>query len=98
MRQLNPQRRPYTVDIAPAAWRQLGAVPGEIFQRIRRELDALAVLTTQRPPPSLETLMDSSPPTALSFFVEHFVAIYEIDDDRRAVTLLEVSQRLPLEE
>ncbi len=97
MRNFNPQQQPYTVDIAPAAWRQLGAVPGEVFQRIRRELDALALLTTQRPPPSLETLLDSTP-TALSFFVENFVVIYELDDDRRVVTLLEVSQRLPLEE
>jgi mRNA-degrading endonuclease RelE of RelBE toxin-antitoxin system len=30
--------------------------------------------------------------------VESFVILYEIDDDRRVVTLLEVSQRLPLEE
>ncbi|QRN99657.1 hypothetical protein JRI60_11805 [Archangium violaceum] len=96
MRNFNPQRQPYTVDIAPAAWRQLGAVPGELFQRIRRELDALAALSTQRPPPGLETLMRSSLPV-LSFFVERFVVLYEIDDDRQVVTLLEVSQRLPLD-
>lgn len=65
MRNLEPQRS-YSVNIAPTAWRQLGAVPVDVFQRIRRELDAIAALATQKPLPSLEPLKSSNSSTALS--------------------------------
>ena len=96
MRNLEPQR-PYTVNIAPTAWRQLGAVPEAVFQRIRRELDAIAALATQRPLPSLEPLKSSSASAALSFSLENFVLIYEVNEERRVLTLLEISQRLSVD-
>ena len=99
MRNLDPQRpqRPYTVNIAPTAWRQLGAVPKPVFQRIRRELDAIAALATQKPLPSLEPLKSSSSSAALSFSLESFVLVYEVNEERRVLTLLEVSQRLSVD-
>jgi len=96
MRNPNPQR-PYTVNIAPTAWRQLGAVPELVFQRIRRELDAIAALATQKPLPSLEPLKSSSASAALSFTLENFVLLYEVNEERRVLTLLEVSQRLSVD-
>jgi len=96
MRNLAPQR-PYTVNIAPTAWRQLGAVPKPVFQRIRRELDAIAALATQKPLPNLEPLKSSSSSAALSFSLENFVLLYEVNEERRVLTLLEVSQRLSVD-
>lgn len=95
MRNLDPQRS-YTVNIAPTAWRQLGAVPMELFQRIRRELDAIAALATQKALPSLESLKSSSSSAALSFSLENLILVYEVNEERRVLTLLEVSQRLPV--
>ena len=94
----NPEsQRPYTVNISPTAWRQLGSVPEAVFKRIRRELDAIAALATQKPLPSLEPLKSSSASAALSFSLENFVLIYEVNEERRVLTLLEISQRLSVD-
>jgi hypothetical protein len=84
----------YTVEVSSAAWKQLAQLPLETYQRIRGELDTLAAWLGTHPPAPLPP-KGTSHPIIRSFALEDHVAHYDVDPERRLLTLREVSRRSP---
>lgn len=83
MRRLK-QVRSYRVEVAPAVWRELGAVPGDHFKRMRAELENVAQLV------SLSGGAHGPKPPVHRLRVDDHEGVYEIDADRGVVRLLSV--------
>ena len=89
----------YTVDISPDAWRQLATLPADDYSRIRAKLDALAnELTSMQPPPWPISGQQGSGGDARASVLEGFAVLYGVDSERRRLTILEVTRRLPSED
>jgi mRNA-degrading endonuclease RelE of RelBE toxin-antitoxin system len=89
----------YTVDISPSAWNQLATLPADDYRRIRAKLDTIAnTLSTAQPPPSPLPTQEARDMEARASFLEGYAVLYDIDAERRRVTLLEVTQRFAQEE
>lgn len=89
----------YTVEISPAAWTQLATLPVDDYGRIRTKLDALAnELTAAQPPPWPTPAQEAPGVDARASIVEGFAVLYGVDTERRRITVLEVTRRLPQEE
>ena len=75
----------YTVEVSATAWKQMEHLPLETYQRIRRELESVAArLRPDTRPRSVEIR---------SLTIEGHTAIYEVDPERRRVTLREIASR-----
>ncbi|MGZ3461494.1 MAG: type II toxin-antitoxin system RelE family toxin [Archangium sp.] len=84
----------YTVEISPAAWRQMAHLPLETYQRIREELETMAArLRPETPAPLLRKR--ERPVETGALLIEDHVARYEVDPERRRITLQEISRRSP---
>ena len=89
----------YTVEISPAAWKQLATLPTDAYGRIRAKLDTLAnELTAAQPPPWPTPQQEAPSADARASIVEGFAVLYGVDAERRRLTILEVTKRLPQEE
>jgi mRNA-degrading endonuclease RelE of RelBE toxin-antitoxin system len=84
----------YTVEVSSAAWKQLSHLPLEVYERIRTELDTLAA--TMRMPTLAPLAQGGTRPThTRAILLEGYVAHYDVDRERRLLTLLEVARRPP---
>jgi hypothetical protein len=83
----------YTVEVSPAAWRQLAHLPLETYQRIREELDAAAARLRPATPVPLPQKLVRTVETR-SILVDGHVALFEVDPDRRRLTLREIARRI----
>jgi mRNA-degrading endonuclease RelE of RelBE toxin-antitoxin system len=82
----------YTVEVSSAAWKQLSHLPLDAYARIRTELDTLAA--TMRTPTPVPLAL-AKPTHTRAILVEGYVAHYDVDRERRRLTLLEVARRPP---
>ena len=83
--------RAYTVEVSPSAWKQLAQLPLETYQRLRQELDTIAArLRTPTPVPILRRGV--VPAITRSVSLEGYVALYDVDTERRCLVLREVQQ------
>jgi len=79
----------YSVEVSPAAWKQLAQLPLETYQRIRQALDATAA--RMRSPTPLPLPRKVAPLVVTrSIELEGHVALYDVDMERRRLTLREV--------
>jgi mRNA-degrading endonuclease RelE of RelBE toxin-antitoxin system len=84
----------YNVEVSPAAWRQLAHLPLETYQRIREELEATAARLRPTTPVPLPQKLVRTVETR-SILVDGHVALFEVDPDRRRLTLREIARRMP---
>jgi mRNA-degrading endonuclease RelE of RelBE toxin-antitoxin system len=84
----------YTVEVSSTAWKQLSHLPLETYQHIRAELDSLAT-RVGTPTPAPLPPKDIVPSVTRSIVLEGYVAHYNVDRERRRLTLLEVARRPP---
>jgi len=82
----------YTVEVSATAWKQMEHLPLETYQRIRRELESLAARLKPETPAPLSLKRPRSVETR-SLTIEGHTAIYEVDPERRRVTLREIASR-----
>jgi mRNA-degrading endonuclease RelE of RelBE toxin-antitoxin system len=82
----------YRVDIAPAAWRQLGVVPADVFRQLRQRLDEVAASVAVQSLPQRDSVAVTR--SSLYVVVANFTALYSVDHTRRTLTLLEVTRRI----
>ena len=85
----------YTVEVASTAWKQLSHLPLETYQHIRHELDSVAVRLANMGPHTLALLKTVCLVTSLSLIVREYVVLYDMEPERKLVTLREVARRLP---
>jgi mRNA-degrading endonuclease RelE of RelBE toxin-antitoxin system len=85
----------YSVEVASTAWKQLSHLPLENYQRIRNELDAVAARLANMGPHTLSLLKAVCLLTSLSLVVGEYVVLYDMEPERKLVTLREVARRLP---
>jgi mRNA-degrading endonuclease RelE of RelBE toxin-antitoxin system len=85
----------YAVEVASTAWKQLSQLPLETYQRIRDELDSVAVRLANTGPHTLGLLKSVCLVTSLSLVVGEYVVLYDMEPERKLVTLREVARRLP---
>jgi mRNA-degrading endonuclease RelE of RelBE toxin-antitoxin system len=78
----------YIVEVSSTAWQQLSHLPLETYQHIRAELNTLANRVGTPTPVPL-------PGVTRSIVVEGYVAHYNVDRERRRLTLMEVARRPP---
>ena len=84
----------YTVEVSPTAWKQMAHLPLETYQRIREELEAIAARLRAETPAPLLRKRERSVETRALLIGEH-VAHYEVDSERRRLTLQEISRLSP---
>jgi mRNA-degrading endonuclease RelE of RelBE toxin-antitoxin system len=84
----------YSVEVSPAAWRQLARLPWETYQRIREELETSAARLRPMTPVPLPQKLVGRVETR-SILVDGHVALFEVDSDRRRLTLREIARRMP---
>jgi len=85
---------PYTIDISPAAWRQLASFPRETYLVVQERLRALAVLATEGRLPVPHSAQGGGKAASATFIVGDFAARYEADARARAVRLVAVENRM----
>lgn len=85
----------YSVEVASTAWKQLSHLPLETYQRIRQEVDLVAARLANMGPHTLSLLKTVCLVTSLSLVVGEYVVLYDMEPERKLVTLREVARRLP---
>ncbi|OYT73773.1 MAG: type II toxin-antitoxin system mRNA interferase toxin, RelE/StbE family [Armatimonadetes bacterium CP1_7O] len=77
----------YTVQILPRAQRQLAKLPAEVYPRVR---DALRALADEPRPVGCRKLVGRA---GWRLRVGSYRVIYEIDEEQRTVTILDIGHR-----
>ena len=85
----------YSIEVSSGAWKQLSHLPLETYQRVRGELDAVAARLAKLGPQPLSLLKTVCLLTSLSIVVGDYVVLYDMEPERKRVTLREVARRLP---
>ncbi|HEX8821639.1 MAG TPA: hypothetical protein VF794_17065 [Archangium sp.] len=84
----------YTVEVSATAWAQMGHLSLETYQRIREELESIASrLRPETPAPVLGKRFRTL--ETRSFIIEGHTALYDVDPERRRITLRGISPRAP---
>jgi mRNA-degrading endonuclease RelE of RelBE toxin-antitoxin system len=84
----------YSVEVSPTAWKQLAHLPLETYQRIRQSLDGTAARL--RTPTPLPLPRKVAPPIITrSIELEGYIALYDVDTERRRLMLREVVRQTP---
>jgi mRNA-degrading endonuclease RelE of RelBE toxin-antitoxin system len=85
---------PFTVEVSATAWKQMAHLSLSTYQRIRRELELVAArLKPETPAPLPHKRF--RPVETRSLTVEGHTAIYEVDAERKRITLREIASRIP---
>jgi mRNA-degrading endonuclease RelE of RelBE toxin-antitoxin system len=87
----------YSIEVSAGAWKQLSHLSLENYQRIRNELDAVAARLANLGPHPLVLLKTVCLLTSLSLVVGEYVVLYDMEPERKRVTLREVARCLPQE-
>jgi hypothetical protein len=85
---------PFTVDISPAAWRQLASFPRDTYLKVQGQLSDLAALATAGRLPLPHPVQGGETKSSATFIVGDFAARYELDTSARAIRLVAVENRL----
>jgi mRNA-degrading endonuclease RelE of RelBE toxin-antitoxin system len=82
----------FTVEVSPTAWKQMAHLSLGTYQRIRQELELVAArLRPETPAPLAHKRFRSVETRSLT--VEGHTAIYEVDLERKRITLREIGGR-----
>lgn len=85
---------PFTVEVSATAWKQMAHLSLATYQRIRRELETVAArLRPETPAPLPQRRL--RPVETRSLTIEGHTAFYEVDLERKRITLREISGRTP---
>jgi hypothetical protein len=84
----------FTVDISPAAWRQLASFPRDTYLRVQGRLSELAARATAGRLPHPHPVQGGETKSSATFIVGDFAARYELDTSARAIRLVAVENRL----
>ncbi len=71
----------YTVVVSPRCWQRLENVPADTLTRIEHGLSGIAKQLTEEAPAVAQR------PSAASLSVDGYIAVYDVDDERRWVIL-----------
>jgi mRNA interferase RelE/StbE len=83
----------YTVSVTPQAWKEIKSLQGNMRQRVKRAVDALA--TDPRPPRSTRLAAPELLPELFRLRLERWRIVYAISDRESAVDVLAVRRRPP---
>lgn len=72
------------MEISPPAWKQLARLPVELYRRIRGDLEAIAAATVVK---------EGGRTAPFSAVIDDYVAFYQLDPERKRLTLLDVARR-----
>jgi mRNA-degrading endonuclease RelE of RelBE toxin-antitoxin system len=79
----------FTVEVSASAWKQMEHLPLATYQRIRRELELVAARQKPETPVPL-ALKRVWPVETRSLTVEGHTVVYEVDPERKRITLREI--------
>jgi mRNA-degrading endonuclease RelE of RelBE toxin-antitoxin system len=79
----------YSVEVSPSAWKQMAHLPLDTYQRVRQELERIAV-QLRTPTPAPLPKKEAEPFITRSLSLEGHIVLYEIDTVRRRLTLREL--------
>ncbi len=82
------------MQISSSVWRQIAHLPAETYRQIREELEAVAAAVAAHPDALAPPPRAREAPSGFSFVVGDYLVLYEVDVERRSVTLMEVARRL----
>jgi mRNA-degrading endonuclease RelE of RelBE toxin-antitoxin system len=85
---------PFTVEITPTAWKQIARLHQETYRVLRERLCTLADMASAGQHPFPVPTCAEGVVVSLSFVVDDFAALYEVDTHSRILRLLEVARRL----
>ena len=83
----------YTVYVTPRAWDEIKDLPGNMRQRVRREIDALA--DNPHPPRSKRLAIEHLEPELYRFRLDRWRILYAVTQEHRIVDVLAVRKRPP---
>jgi mRNA interferase RelE/StbE len=83
----------YAVFVAPGAWKEMKGLPGNVRQRVRRAVDALAA----NPRPHRSRMLDVPDlwPELHRLRLDRWRIVYAISEEERVVDVLAVRKRPP---
>ncbi len=84
----------FTVEVSASAWKQMEHLPLATYQRIRRELELVAARQKPETPVPL-ALKRARPVESRSVTIEGHTVVYEVDPERKRITLREIGSLLP---
>jgi len=84
----------FTVEVSPTAWKQMAHLSLDTYQRIRRELELVAARQKPETPVPL-SLKRVRPMETRSLTIEGHTVVYEVDPERKRITLREIGGVLP---
>jgi mRNA-degrading endonuclease RelE of RelBE toxin-antitoxin system len=84
----------FTVEVSAAAWKQMEHLSLATYQRIRRELELIAARMKPETPASLPQRR-FRPVETRSLTIEGHTVVYEVDLERKRITLREMGGRHP---
>lgn len=90
----NGAASPYSIDIAPAAWRQLASFHQDAYRQVQERLWELAALATEGRLPAPSSEQGPGAEAAGTFTVGHFSARYVADVKTRTVRLVALENTL----
>ncbi len=85
---------PYSIDIAPAAWRQLASFSQDEYRLVQERLRELAALATEGRLPVTPSEQGAAAEAAGTFIVGSFAARYVADEKSRTVRLMALENSL----
>ena len=83
----------YTVYVTPRAWQEIQRLPGNVRQRVRRAVDALA--GDPRPPHSARLDASETDNEIWRLRMDRWRIVYGIDEQARTLDVLSVRRRPP---
>ena len=83
----------YTIYVVPSAWQEIKNLPGNVRQRVRRAIDALA--DNPRPPRSKELDVPDLESELHRLRLDRWRIVYAITEGDNAVDILAVRKRPP---
>jgi len=73
------------MEISPPAWKQLARLPLELYRRIRGDLEVIAAASVMA--------KEGGRTAPLSAVIDDYIAFYQLDPERKRLTLLDVARR-----
>jgi mRNA interferase RelE/StbE len=83
----------YAIYVVPQAWQEMKRLPGNMRQRVKREVDRLR--TNPRPPNSKQLDVAASEVTLHRVRLDRWRLVYSVDEDERQIHVLAVRKRPP---
>lgn len=83
----------YAVFVTPQAWREMKTLPGNVRQRVKREVDGLR--GNPRPPQSKQLAVAVTGVSLFRIRLNRWRLIYALKDDKAQIFVLAIRKRPP---